>query len=81
MSADYQKGYRAGLARRKRETLERARRNELQAISDRIYLARLPVAMNSSGWKVGDQHITSGEDRVELAASWTARAMRHRPTY
>lgn len=45
---------------------------------DKAFLALLPAAMTIHGWKLNDVRITSGEDRIQLAAIWAVWACRTR---
>ena len=75
----YSRGYQARARRIKREKDAERRHRERQAFLDRAFLAILPAAMNTQGWKFGDQPITSTKDRVNLAARWAEQALKQRP--
>lgn len=78
-SPDYQKGYRAGRARRRREVSAEHKAAADQAMLDRLFVAALPAAMSAEGWTIGDKKVHTTLDRAELARRWALSAMRKRP--
>lgn len=51
---------------------------EDQRFWDQVFRDLLPIAIQAQGWRSGDKPITSGQDRVDLAASWADIAVRER---
>lgn len=70
-SAAYARGYRAGKAA--------GELTAAQKLSDEIYLRLIPIAIEAQGWSLGGKPVASGEQRIDLAASWTRLAMLRRP--
>ena len=79
---DYSRGYAAG----RRKTA--AELEQYRALADAIssargslwnqaYLALLPAAMQVSDWVIGEEKITSGEQRVRLAKLWADKAVKN----
>ena len=77
--ANYQKGYQAGKARKSRETTAQQKYDRDTAFLDRAYLALLPAAMAAQGWSIGEEKISSSQQRVKLAVMWAREALRQRP--
>ena len=50
----YQRGYAAGLRRKKRLISAEVARRERQAFLDKAFLAALPACIEAQGWKTGD---------------------------
>ena len=66
--SEYSRGYAAGL-RTKMDNEAAKRRQD-------VFLRMLEIALSANGWKIGEQPITSTEQRVDLAERWTDLAMR-----
>ncbi|MEX3614553.1 MAG: hypothetical protein VB141_12570 [Burkholderia gladioli] len=45
---------------------------------DRVFLSVLSTAIAAQGWVIGNKPVTSGDERVELAARWADHAIRVR---
>ena len=83
---EYNKGYAAG--RRKTRADLAAQRAILTAIRNargsmwkQVYLSLLPAAMQVQGWRIGDEKVTSGPQRVRLARLWADEAVKNMPGY
>lgn len=74
----YAKGYQAGKRRKKADIDIERREKEERAFRDRVFLAVLPFCMQAQGWKMGDEPITSSNDRVDWAWSVADRATNKR---
>ena len=76
----YQRGYAAGLRRKKRLISAEVARRERQAFLDKAFLAALPACIEAQGWKTGDgKPITTRDDRIRLARGFAIEALRQRP--
>lgn len=76
---NYQKGYQAGKARKHRDIAAQQKYDRDTAFLDRAYLALLPAAMAAQGWTIGEEKITSSQQRIKLAVMWAREALRQRP--
>lgn len=71
----YQRGYKAGRARAKRDASDRARRAHERALWQRAMVAALPFALTQQTWRRGSEAINTVHDRVTLAAEVADQAV------
>lgn len=74
----YQRGYRAGKAKARRDRSAEHAHRERQAFWDKAFLAAIPACIRADGWKVGDKPITSLVDRIDLARDAADHAAKKR---
>ncbi len=75
----YSKGYAAGKRRKQREISYEQVQREKQAFLDRVFLAAIPVALESQGWTSGGKPVATTEERIRLARTWAIEALKQRP--
>lgn len=78
MSNEYQKGYQAGLRRKRREQTAAQREVRDRAFWERAFLAALPVCVDAQGWRKGGNDgtpIVDQTQRTELAAGFADDAL------
>ena len=77
-TAAYQRGYAAGKKKRQAQAAADRQFAIDTAFLHRAFLAVLPVAMDSQGWKTGQKPITGLEARVKLAWDFADEALKQR---
>ena len=76
---DYAKGYAAGKRRKQREISYEQVQREKQAFLDRVFLAVIPIALESQGWTSGGKPVNTSEERIRLARNWAVESLKQRP--
>jgi len=71
----YKLGYQRGRQRTEQEAAAMMRRQSYTERWNSVFLTLLPIAMQASGWSMSGEPVSTSEQRISLARSWTNKAI------